>query len=90
MSQCHTAFVLLGVEVEKGVERHELDAGARIDVLLRHLLGEIALHGTVGVGIAIAVRKPQQLSIFAEEGEVTPPGVDADAPEFDAFGLHLA
>ena len=78
----------LHMELEERIEGHELNAGALIDFVLRHLLGEVALHGAVGVRVAVAVGESQQLAALIEEGEIAAPGVYADALELKAFGFY--
>lgn len=84
-----TAIAAQGIELEERIEGHELDARAVIDFLLRHAVGEVALHGSIGVGVPVAVRQSEELAVLAEEGEVTAPCVDADTLQGDAFCLHL-
>ena len=45
----------------------------------------IAVDGSLGVRITIAVRIAQELTVLAEEGEVATPGVDTDGLDLDAF-----
>ncbi len=82
--QSGAAVVAQGVELEKGVELHELYAGPVVDfALVVHL--HVALDRAVRLRVAVAVREAEELAVLAEEGEVAAPGVDAYGVDFDVL-----
>ena len=76
-----------GVELEKRVEVHELDARKVIYVLLGHLF-EVLFHHPHRMGVAVAVGVAQQTAVLANEGEVDAPGIDTYRSDFNTFAGH--
>ena len=77
-----------GRELEKGVERHELDARLFIHFLFGYLL-KIVLHCPFGMRVTVAVRITEHTAILTHHHHIHPPSVNADGFDVDAFVSHL-
>ena len=60
------------------VDRHELDAGGRVDLLARHRRAHAGLHHPHGPCVPVVDRVRQQPAARVEEPEVDAPRVDTD------------
>jgi hypothetical protein len=80
-------LLLEGVELEEGVELHELDAGGCEDLVAGEF-GEDFFEVAIGAGVAVVDGVCEELAAVVEEAEVDAPGVDADAVE--GLALELA
>ena len=68
------------VELEQRVERQELDAGHRVDLVGRQAL-EDRLHDAVGTAVTVVVGVLEQAAVLGDERVIATPGVDANAVE---------
>ena len=69
-------------KLEERIEAHKLYARCLVNLLSRDDL-EIFVHHTFRMRVAIAIRAAQWHAVFANQHEVHPPRVDADAVEAD-------
>ena len=67
-------------ELEEGVDLHELDAGALVDLVTGNGF-EGLLHHAVGAVVAVVDRVFEHTAVLVEQSEIDAPGVDADAVE---------
>ena len=88
MLKCRIAVALHGIQLEQRVEVHKLDACSLIDIPLRHLLLEIGLHGTKGMGVAIGQRVAQQRTVCSHTDKIHSPGVYTNAGNFQSTLGH--
>ena len=65
------------VELVERIEIHHLNARLRIDAFARHRTEKLFRH-SVGIGIAVGARKPQQIAVGIHAGEIDAPRIDAD------------
>ena len=86
MLQGAVACLPHGIELEQGVEVHELYAGDVVDLLSGHDLAEVFLHAAHSVRVAIGQRVAQQGAVLTDTDKVDAPGVDADARDVELPG----
>ena len=72
------ALLLHGIELEKGIEVHQLNTSDAVHLLLGDDLLEVSRHCFEGDGIAIGSRVAENGIVFADENEVHTPRVDTD------------
>ena len=70
-------FLRLGIELEDGVEIHDLDAGGPVEFLTRNGL-EHLFRNAFGVRVTVGAGVTQQGAVFGHEAEIHAPGVYAD------------
>ncbi len=87
MAQRRESLPLLGIQLENGVEIHDLDACGGIQLLPRN--GFVHLfRDAVGVGVAVGTGISEQGTVIGHETEIHAPGIDADGIRPDTFLLQ--
>ena len=82
------AFLLLGIQLEDGVEIHDLYACGAVQFLTRDAFEQL-FRNAVGIRVAVCARAAQQGTVVGHESEIHAPGVDTYGINPHAFAAKL-
>ena len=77
------------VELEQGIEGHELDACPFVEFLARHTFRKVSFHRPIRMRVTITVRQTNQLAILSEESHIAAPSIHTNTGKRNSLCLNL-